>query len=222
MKKLLLQFVIILISLNGLSQDRILSIYAGGGFQDYRGDRGNGLWDHERCTWGSVHFGADLRISNSFDVKLLLTGAHMGYIQKREVKLLHWEMEENQGEPETHIEELEDLSSAMYSASLNLQYKFANGYLLKQSSRLAPAVYLGIGVNEIKDIMKMNCVNVGTYCTINVGLSIPYRFLPRVYLAYNLDFGFFTSDKLDFVDKGGNDLHMQNSLVLGFDLIKRR
>ena len=121
-----------------------------------------------------------------------------------------------------HIEELEDLNSALFGVNLNLQYKFANDYILPKNSKITPTIYLGLGVNKITDVMKMNCVNVGIYYTINTGLSIPYHFAKRFYLAYNLDIGVFTSDKLDFVDKGGNDMFMQNSLALGFDMIKTR
>lgn len=220
MKFLLTSFCLILFMSNGFSQDRKLSIYGAFGYQDYRGDRGNGLFDHRRCVWGAGHFGVDYSISNSFDVKLHFSGGAMGYLQTRETKILLLEsgVPEDHGEEHEHIQELEDLNSALFGLNLNLQYKVANGYLLPKTSKITPTFYLGIGVNRITDVMKMNCVNVGNYCTINTGLSIPYHFADRFYVAYNLDFGVFTSDKLDFVDKGGNDMFMQNSIALGFDV----
>ena len=71
----------LLFTSNSFCQNHNLSIYGAFGYQDYRGDRGNGLWDHRRCVWGAGHLGIDYGLSNSFDLKLHFSGGAMGYLQ---------------------------------------------------------------------------------------------------------------------------------------------
>ena len=110
-----------------------------------------------------------------------------------------------------------DMHSRLTYATISLRYKFANGYLLKESSRLAPFVYLGAGYNYIFDQWgNHNRVNRGSYASINGGLGLAVQITPILNCSYTLGFGYLTSDRVDYIQKGVSDMYMQNSLSVGF------
>ena len=106
----------------------------------------------------------------------------------------------------------------MASAGISIKYKFANGYILKEESKLSPYVYAGAGINRLTDRMKMNCIVPGDYYSLNIGGGFKYNVTERFNIGFNLSIGRFQSDELDFIEKGGSDVYMQNILFLGVNL----
>ena len=112
-----------------------------------------------------------------------------------------------------------NVSCRLYSAGLMVKYKFANGCILKEDSRIRPYVYFGASAIQLVDNMKMNCVQAGNYTSLNAGVGVKYYLSDRLNIGYNMHFGNFTADHLDYKMKNGdNDRYLQQTLTVGVDL----
>ncbi|MES2132588.1 MAG: outer membrane beta-barrel protein [Bacteroidota bacterium] len=211
MKHLFITTGICLLSLAVFSQtkDHKSMVSVGGSIQQYHGDLGNGFYKSNNVTYGAFNLGFDRYLNRSFDLKLALVYGDWGYCPPPGEEEEHAE----NGEEEVEL----DLSSRMFTAYLACKYKFANGYILKENSKLAPFVYVGAGFNNMQDFMKIDCVTVGSYASVNFGPGVQYNITNRLNLSYNLNFGYLNSDKVDRVRKKGNDMYMQNTFCVGFN-----
>ncbi|MCB0510508.1 MAG: outer membrane beta-barrel protein, partial [Bacteroidetes bacterium] len=54
----------------------------------------------------------------------------------------------------------------IYDAGINIEYKFNNGYIFKESAVVAPYIHTGFGFNSIVDY------DVNTYVPFGIGLNI--------------------------------------------------
>ncbi|MCX6351926.1 MAG: hypothetical protein NTX03_08685 [Bacteroidetes bacterium] len=61
-------------------------------------------------------------------------------------------------------------------------------------------------------------MNIGSYTSLNGGVGVRYNFLEKYNFTYNLGFGYFTTDKIDFRSEGINDMYMQSTFSLGINL----
>ena len=197
---LLLSFLFSLTLLHGQTKSHKLAISAGFGFQQYCGDLGNGFYDFSSTEYGVANLGIDYYLTRSLDIKLLGTLGDLGYCS---------DLEEGEGGV---VEDV--LNSRMTMGSISLKFKFANGVILPENAKLAPYLYAGFGVNKITDIMKMGCIVPGTYTSLNGGAGFKYHISQLFSIGYNLNIGQFSTDRIDFVSVGRNDMYMQNSLVL--------
>ncbi|MFK8038534.1 MAG: outer membrane beta-barrel protein [Crocinitomicaceae bacterium] len=227
MKKII--FVLIGLSIFGLSssaqsQDvfRRFEITTGFGFQQYNGDLGNGFFNTNNVVYGVASLGLNYKLTNSFSLKLLGTVGDLGYCHEDEIMANRVPQPIGHGDHHsdahnTHfLPEEEILSSRLFTGTIAIQYNFANGIIMPIDSRFRPSFYLGIGVNKLTDIMKMRCVNIGNYSSFNTGLGLQYSVSKQFSVGYNLGFGLLTSDKIDFISKGKNDMYMQNSATVVF------
>jgi len=126
-----------------------------------------------------------------------------------------------------------ELRSRMVSGNLAGKYKFANGFFLKEDSKLAPYVYAGVGISKLTDNMKRQCVNVGNHFTINGGLGLTYNITNRFNIGYNMGFACYATKKVyaangsaegdeekdadDIKMERRRDFSLQNTLSLGFN-----
>ena len=112
-----------------------------------------------------------------------------------------------------------NMLSRLTTGIVTVKYKFANGYLLKENAKIAPYVFLGAGMNNVTDFWWTNKsrVNKGNYGSINAGLGVRYNFTEKYNLTYNLGFGYFTSDNIDYRVQGINDMYMQHTFSLGIN-----
>ena len=199
------------------SKNHKLSITIGGGSQKYRGDLGNGFTFKNTCWFGTGTATIGYYVNKSFDAAIFGSLGDFGYHQPGNI-----------GKEEVDEDQrcvgcigrvgLGNLSSRMTSGGISMKYKFNNNYLLKENAALKPYIYVGIAVNKLVDRMKMNCVNAGNYFSLNAGAGVRYNITDRMSIGYNLGFGYFTSDKVDNMSHGSNDMYMQNTLNIGIDL----
>ncbi|MEI6059689.1 MAG: OmpA family protein [Bacteroidota bacterium] len=72
-------------------------------------------------------------------------------------------------------------SDKFWTGDINIAYKFANGYILKETSRFDPYIYVGIGASSIKDkgatnsttyMKQVTGVGINCWLTENVGLNV--------------------------------------------------
>lgn len=161
--------------------------------------------------------GASLYLNRSFDVGINASVGDFGYCQPHDMANKAVALAHRCPGCLTRIG-LGNLSSRMYIAGIQVRYKFSNGYLLKEDSRIQPFVYAGASVNGIDDRIKMNCVNEGSYLTLNGGAGARFYLTERMNIGYTMTVGYFTSDKLDNLTGGNKDMYLQNTFSLGIDL----
>ena len=206
------------IAANAQSKTHRFGLAIGGGPQDYNGERGNGVTESDDIWRGAVVISAGYYINKSFDLGMFGSGGDLGYCP--DASAAASPIDANDRCPGCLGRQgLGNLSGRVIAGGLSLCYKFANGYLLKESCPVKPYIYAGAAFNNITDPMDMRCIRVGNYGTLNAGLGVRYYITERFNIGYQMSFGYFTRDDIDFMahDKVG-DSYMQNALMVGFDL----
>lgn len=194
-----------------------IGVTIGGGSQKYSGDLGNGVRFKNDVWRGGVTLNAHVYMNPSFDLGVYGAIGDLGYCQPHDMKVTP--VPDTDKCPGcTDRVGLGNLSSRMYSSGVMVRYKFNNNYLLKETSRIKPYVYSGVSINQLQDRMKMNCVVSGNYYTANAGAGFRLALNDRLFAGYNFHTGYFLSDGLDFLDRGGNDWYIHNSIFVGVEL----
>ena len=212
---------IILISASGIHAQGNFSkidLYIGGGSQKYRGDLGNGF-NFKNSTWRGGFTGSVVyNLNKSFAIGVTGYIGDLGFCQSDAVAGKEVHMEDRCDGCIGRIG-LGNISSRMVSGGFLLKYKLNNNYILREDFIVKPYVFAGISANRISDLMEMNCVNTGNYFSINSGLGIMYSINKKISIGYNLTFGYFTSDEIDYmIHHHSNDMYMQNNILIGFHL----
>lgn len=206
-KKTILTLFLLVFSISLFAQSFIhrFEVNASFGAQQYRGDMGNDLFRYSSCMYGVGTLGVDFALNRSLGIKVSGMYGSYGYTPNT---------------VEERIQAMNEiLSSHMVTGVAALQYKFANGYLLKEDARFAPSLSAGIGLNKTIDFMKMGCVEEGTFVSFNGGANLRFNFNARLHAFYELRMGYFATDVVDkMLHGGGNDLYLQNAIGLGFNL----
>lgn len=219
MKKALLTafaFTLALSALAQTSQNR-LGVTLGGGSQKYRGDLGNGFKIKNEVWRGGVSGNVNYYLTPSFDAGLNGSIGDFGFCQPHDMANKEVALEDRCPGCLARVG-LGNLSSRMYMGGVQLKYKFANGYLLREDFRIRPYVYAGFSVNKLVDRMGMDCIVEGNYATLNSGIGARFYVTERLNVGYNLNIGYFVSDGLDFISRNESDLFLQNNVFLGIDL----
>lgn len=182
------------------------NISFGVGTQAYNGDLGNPWFDAGDEWYGIASLNYNRYLNRSFDAGLLFTSGDYGHCRDKE---------DAQFRPDGS--EVLNMLSRLTTGIVTVKYKFANGYILKESARLAPYVYLGGGINNISEYWwaAKDRANTGYYGSVNGGLGVRYNLCRNFSVTYNLGFGMFTSDNIDKRVQGSNDMYMQNTILFG-------
>jgi OmpA-OmpF porin, OOP family len=109
--------------------------------------------------------------------------------------------------------------------NLKLKYKFNNGYIFKESSAIAPFLVAGIGGTYIDSkqytMTSSEDISDGEFKgNVAVGVGILFQFNDRIGLEVANTLNAPLYDGWDGVTKGGNDLYLQHSAGLVFNLRK--
>ncbi len=233
--QLLISAAVLLSAFGSMAQNknRKIGIEGGAYIQQYNGNLGNSFFKFNTTTFAGGSLNAGLYLSKSFDLNLGGSVGHFGYCQTEEDKKRVVALEYRCPECTDRLG-MGELRSMMISGNAAIKYKFANGYILKENSKLAPYVYAGFGLNYLSDVMKRNCVNVGNHFTINAGAGLKYNITERFNVGYNLGLGCFMTKKVYYtnaiaedneVEKDEDDIkmerrkdfYMQHSLTFGFN-----
>ncbi|MEO6760112.1 MAG: outer membrane beta-barrel protein [Saprospiraceae bacterium] len=180
------------------------NLSAGGGIQEYNGDLGNSFFNFKEEWYGVARLAYSRYLNRSLDAQAFATGGHIGRCFDGVVP------------PGEHITMLR---SAFFSLGLDLKYKFADGRFLPEDARFAPYVYAGAALSKHRDLWNDQGprVNEGIYTSINGGLGLTYRVCSHFQLNYNLGLGYYTTDALDFITQGANDMYLQHTVSVGVD-----
>ncbi|MBT1711525.1 OmpA family protein [Fulvivirgaceae bacterium PWU5] len=114
-----------------------------------------------------------------------------------------------------------------YTVNLKLKYKLNNGYLLKEEAAIAPFLVAGIGGTYIdsKQFVESSSSPITdgeVKANVAAGVGILFQFNDRVGLEVANTINAPLYDAWDGVDQGGNDLYLQHSAGLIFNLRKPR
>lgn len=199
------------------SKNNKLGISACLGGQNYKGDLGNGFKFKNESWTGGAGVNVGYYINTSFDLGVSTFLGDLGYCQAPKIAVSEVDVSLRCGGCVDRVG-LGNLNSRMVSGGIFLRYKFNNNYLLKENATFKPFVTLGVAMNNVTDRMKMNCVNPGNYTSVNAGLGVQYYISKRINFGYQMTYGYFTSDNIDFMSHGRNDQFLQNTLFAGIDL----
>jgi hypothetical protein len=202
---------------NAQSQNHKLGITIGGGLQSYIGERGNAITNNDLIFRGVAVVQAGYYINKSFDATIFGSLGDYGYCPDDEAIAAH--IDDDEACPGCPPGTIVNLSGRITAGGLALRYKFANGYLLSEKSRVRPYIYAGVAANHVGDPMKMNCIRVGDYMSYNAGAGVKYYITERFNVGYNISLGYLNRDDVDFMThNAANDMYVQNSVMLGIDL----
>ncbi|MES2762862.1 MAG: outer membrane beta-barrel protein [Bacteroidota bacterium] len=239
MKNQLIITAFVLSALTSMAQNKNKKIGLEGGafIQQYNGNLGNSFFKFNTTAFCGFSAKAGFYLTKSFDVNVGGTIGHFGYCQTEEDKKRVVPI--NQKCPGCPGEGgMGELRAMMISGNIDVKYKFANGIFLKETSKIAPYIYVGAGINRLSDVMRRNCVNVGNHFSVNAGAGVKYNFNERFNIGYNLAVGCFVTNKHVYSSNGikgiatetaeattgeemkmanKRDLYMQNAVTFGIN-----
>lgn len=169
---------------------------------EYRGDLGHNLFDWE----GTQYYGAGLQvkhyINSAFDIGLDMSVSDLGYRNDLGDQFL----------------------SQQIQGSLRLQYKFNNGYLLSEASKVAPYLQAGVGYTMYNSDPKRGA-NLSVI-NIPLTLGIKFRMSPRISLFIQSTYHLTDDDTMDMLAGdvntnnmvNGNDHFLNHQMGLTFSL----
>jgi len=109
--------------------------------------------------------------------------------------------------------------------TMNLKYKLNNGYMFKETSWFAPFLVAGLGATYInsRNMAEPNTSVIYdgvVKANMSLGAGILFQFNDRVGLEFANTVQVPLDDAWDGIVKGGNDIYVQHSLGLVFNLKK--
>lgn len=185
---------------------------------EYSGDFGNGLFNFNKFSYFSGGLSFQYYLSPSFDLGFSSTYGNYGYIKN----------------------EVDNFDGRKLQIGLFTHYKFANGYLLNDKSRLLPFISFGVGaasygINEMNDksgIIAGVSPNIdvdGVDLVLPVGLGLKYKITNNFAVQYQYLYTFTNADNHDqikgasaavYTGKKGNDAFGEHSLSFVFNFGK--
>jgi outer membrane protein OmpA-like peptidoglycan-associated protein len=185
--------------LGAQTKDKKVGIQLGGGLNQAYSELGNGFFDFGIAKYGFASANIGYYLNKSFDANLGGSYGETGYYTSDSSKL--------------------NMFGRMGQGQLALKYKLANGYLLKENSKIMPYLYIGGGLSNFKDVNSViNRIKNGSFATANAGAGISFMLAKNLYLTYNLGYIWNNTDLLDFNSKGSSDQNLQHGLTIGFNL----
>ncbi|MFM2000242.1 MAG: hypothetical protein RL204_2189 [Bacteroidota bacterium] len=235
MKKLSLFIALIACTIVSFAQSANHRFGVNTGFfiQHYNGNLGNSFFKFKTTCFSGGNLNVGMYINKSFDITAGLSIGDFGYGTTPED---NDRIEALEAECPTCGEalDMDQLLARMVAVNATVKYKFANGYLLPETTKLAPYAYVGAGVNKLSDVMKRHCVTEGYHYSINSGVGLTYNLTENFNFGYNLGTGYFpfrkvyatneellssVEDNPLFIElKKQKDWYLQNTLFIGFNL----
>jgi OOP family OmpA-OmpF porin len=195
---LLLSFIIFNVSAQ--SSDRRWNATVLGGISVYAGDLGNGITDFNSEVFNqNIIIGGTVSryLNPSFDATIMGTAGSWGYYAK----------DNGQG-----------FKGDMLHVNLNVKYKFSNGYMIKEDSKLAPYVFAGLGFSNFSGSHITNGVDF----PIVGGAGMRFMLNEFISVNYQATMGFMGTAHNDptttTATPTGNDIFMFHTIGIGFNL----
>ena len=189
---------------------------------EYNGDYGNGIFNFNQQMYPSVGIGLGYYLSPSFNLGIRSSYGNYGF------------KEDN----------VNYFRGTKLDMSVYTQYKFNNGYILKENSKLSPFLTIGLGfasygINSSIDKSGSNpalyptIITKGADLILPVGAGLKYQISDRFAIQYQYLYNFTNNDTrdqnrgADFFGsanhpsyKGGNDSYGQHIFSVVFNIGK--
>lgn len=197
---LTLLFLVTLTNMNAQTRERKWNAGVAGGFSVYAGDLGNSMTDFTSDVLRQNLIGAfnvSRYINRSLDVTLTGTIGSFGYYK----------------------DNVTVFKGDMMHANMTLKYKFYNGYMISEDSKIAPYIFAGIGYSDFSGPAITN----NTDYSLVGGAGVRYRITDVIGITYQATFGYMSTahnNPAAGVTPTGNDLFMMHTLGFGFNLGK--
>ncbi len=201
--------------------EKPVNISVGAGVNTYNGDLGNGFFTQPfaKAAYGHGALNLGVYLNKSLDLLVGGTYGEFGY----------YTPEDGLSTPGGKNQ---DFKSRLGTGILNLKYKFDNGYILKENSRVSPYIHGGVGFVNVSDYFT-NRAEAGSDVTLNIGLGLGIKLNDWMNVNLNLlNFGaMMNADNFDrySLDKPvsgagtkAKDQYMQHGISLGFNLGKAK
>jgi OmpA-OmpF porin, OOP family len=197
---LALLFTFMITNINAQSSDRKWNATVLGGISVYAGDLGNSMTNFTTDVFRqNIIVGATISryLNPSFDATIMGAAGSWGYYPSSNTTAFKGDM--------LHV-------------NLNVKYKFSNGYMIKEDSRLAPYIFAGIGLSNFSG----NHITNGIDYPIVGGLGMRFMLNDFISLNYQATFGYMSDAHNDptqtTVAPTGNDRFMFHTIGIGFNL----
>lgn len=198
-KQIIITLLLSMFFLNTNAQNRFHKWNAGvnGGISVYAGDLGNNIANFPLDVFEqNVVFGlnASRYLNRSLDLSLSGTMGSWGYYEDHKTVF----------------------KGDMLHGNINLRYKFYNGYMISEDSRLLPYAFAGVGFSRFSG----STINNSTDLAIVTGAGVSLRLSEIVSINYQTTLGFL--DKAHTISEvapvQGNDLFMFHTIGVGFNM----
>lgn len=110
-----------------------------------------------------------------------------------------------------------------FDGSLNLFYKFSNGYIMKEDSKISPYLMLGIGMANYTD--SRGWLSVDNDLIVPAGVGVKYHLTDWASLKYQFAYNFTNNDVRDVLattQEGMKDGYFQQEIGIVFNLGKAK
>lgn len=141
----------------------------------YNGDIGNGFFKPSEPFHGNVGIKVGRYLTPSFDINLDGTYGRHGYYKTG----------------------VENFLANMFQMNANLAYKFNNGYILPESSKISPFVFAGLGFASFNPVD--NRSTKGTDFVIPLGVGANLRLNDNWSLLWQSTYGLTNGDDVDMM-----------------------
>lgn len=168
----------------------------------YNGDIGNGFFNFNQPFQGQVGLKVDRYISPSFDLSVGGSYGRWGYFENT----------------------VDNFLSNMLQMNMTANYKFSNGYLLPEDSKIAPYLFAGVGFANFKAVDGRS--TPATNFTIPVGIGATWNVNDNFGVFWQSTYGFTNDDMVDMMQgdaakntmMNGNDHYMLHQLGAKFNI----
>jgi len=189
---------------------------------EYNGDYGNGIFNFNQQMYPSGGLGLGYYLNPSFNLGIRTSFGDLGF-------------------KETIAN---SFRGRKFDMSLYTQYKFNNGYILKEDSKLSPFLTIGVGLaayginssldkSGVDPTIYPTIITKGVDLIIPVGAGLKYQISERVALQYQYLYNFTSNDIRDEnrghnffgssshpASKSGNDAYGQHIFSIVFNIGK--
>ena len=167
---------------------------------EYNGDYGNAIFDFKQPLFPAVGISLSKYITSSFDVGVQGSYGAYGYYQAGNNRF----------------------SGMKFDASLNTHYKFNNGYIFKEESKLTPFLSIGIGmasygINTLIDnsgtdpSLDPTIITKGIDIIVPFGIGLKYQLTGSISIQYQYLYTLTNMDNHD-ENKGPNNFGPNNNI----------
>lgn len=188
------------LSINSTAQnsDYPAAISVFGGAVDYYGDfDSHTVFDFGgENTYFNFGLGIDLYANKYFDLGLTYSNGELGHKKA----------------------DFPALEGQFNAFDVNMKYKLNNGGLIKEDARIAPYIFAGGGVTDLKSDEDMIVENL--YSNFNYGLGFNIPLTERLNLDIRNTYKYMSTDLVDFSPQGLNDNYMTLTAGLKLNLGK--